>query len=368
VDLEFAPDGSLYVVDWHNTLVGHMQHNARDPLRDHVHGRIYRVTYPSRPLVKPAKIEGASIEALLDNLKLPEYRSRYRTKRELRGRDKNEVFNKLQLWLKNLDKKDANYERYQLEGLWVSWGINKIDEKLVNTLLKSKNEKVRAAAVQAVRHNVDKIKNAPDIIVQAANDKSGRVRMEALTAGTWLPKPIRETVLKNIEKQPKDDLLNSIYAHIKKPSKEIANNNLAKPIDKTSAEFKKGVEIYTRDGSCATCHQPDGTGLTDSGFPPLAKSDWVTGSSDRLIKIVLHGLYGPIEVNGKQYPGNVPMTPYSTMLSDEEIASVLNYIRNSFGNNTPITITPQKVKEVREATKKQKGFYTPKELLKLHPN
>src|SRR5690554_3188352 len=70
VDMEFAPDGSLYIVDWHNVLIGHMQHNARDPFRDHVHGRIYRVTYPSRPLVTPAKIDGASIPVLLDNLKL----------------------------------------------------------------------------------------------------------------------------------------------------------------------------------------------------------------------------------------------------------------------------------------------------------
>ena len=65
-----------------------MQHNARDPLRDHVHGRIYRITYPSRPLVAPARVFDASIDELLDNLKLPEYRSRYRTKRELRSRDK----------------------------------------------------------------------------------------------------------------------------------------------------------------------------------------------------------------------------------------------------------------------------------------
>ena len=64
VDLEFAPDGSLYVVDWHNALIGHMQHNARDPNRDHVHGRIYRITYPSRPLIKPAKIDGATIPEL----------------------------------------------------------------------------------------------------------------------------------------------------------------------------------------------------------------------------------------------------------------------------------------------------------------
>jgi hypothetical protein len=69
VDLEFAPDGSLYVIDWHNVLIGHMQHNARDPLRDHVHGRIYRITYPSRPLVKPVPVAGAPIETLLNNLK-----------------------------------------------------------------------------------------------------------------------------------------------------------------------------------------------------------------------------------------------------------------------------------------------------------
>ncbi len=367
VDMEFAPDGSLYLADWHNTLIGHMQHNARDPLRDHVHGRIYRITYPSRPLVTPAKVNGASIETLLNNLKLTEYRSRYRTRRELRGRDKNDVFNKLQIWLKNLDKKDANSERYQLEGLWVSWGINKIDENLLQTLLKSKDERVRAAAVEVLRFNMDKIKNAKEMIVQAANDKSGRVRMEALVASTWLDKPIVEKVLKNVETLPMDNTLRLIHSYVKKPSQDFKDPNQVKPLDKKSDIYVKGMEIYNREGFCGTCHQPDGMGLEESGFPPLAKSKWVTGSTDRLIKIVLHGLYGPMEVNGKQYAGIVPMTPYSTMLSDQEIASVLNYVRNSFGNTSPIIITAEKVKAVREATKKQKGFFSPKDLLKLHP-
>ncbi|HLL94565.1 MAG TPA: PVC-type heme-binding CxxCH protein, partial [Spirosoma sp.] len=102
VDMEFAPDGSLYIIDWHNILIGHMQHNARDPLRDHSRGRVYRITYPSRPLVKPAQVDGASIETLLDNLKLPEYRTRYRTQRELRGRDVNQVLGKLNKWVASL--------------------------------------------------------------------------------------------------------------------------------------------------------------------------------------------------------------------------------------------------------------------------
>ena len=86
VDLEFAPDGSLYLIDWQNPLIGHMQHSARDPNRDHSHGRVYRITYPALPLVKPAKIAGATIPEPLENLKLPEYRSRYCSQRELRGR------------------------------------------------------------------------------------------------------------------------------------------------------------------------------------------------------------------------------------------------------------------------------------------
>ena len=79
-------------------------------------------------------------------------------------------------------------------------------------------------------------------------------------------------------------------------------------------------------------------------------------------------MYGPMEVNGKKYPGNVPMTPYGGMLNDEEVAAILNYVRNSFGNSAPELITPDNIKDVRNKTKKQKGFYTPQELLKLHPD
>ncbi|MEO0416499.1 MAG: PVC-type heme-binding CxxCH protein, partial [Verrucomicrobiota bacterium] len=131
-DLEFAPDGSLYIVDWHNALIGHMQHNARDPNRDHSHGRIYRITYPSRPLVKPAKIHGASISQLLENLKLHEYRSRYRTRRELRGRDADAVASAAVAWAA-----EQTDERHRLEALWVTWGADKVNYQLLGELLLS---------------------------------------------------------------------------------------------------------------------------------------------------------------------------------------------------------------------------------------
>ena len=85
VDAEIGPDGALYFIDWHNPIIGHMQHNLRDTSRDTLHGRVYRVTYPGRPLLKPAKIAGEPIPQLLDLLKEPEDRVRYRAKIELSG-------------------------------------------------------------------------------------------------------------------------------------------------------------------------------------------------------------------------------------------------------------------------------------------
>jgi mono/diheme cytochrome c family protein len=98
----------------------------------------------------------------------------------------------------------------------------------------------------------------------------------------------------------------------------------------------------------------------------LAGSSWVTHSEERLIKLTLNGLMGPLEVNGVKYPGLVPMTPFGGMLSDTEISAVLTYARNSFGNQAP-AVSAEKVKAVRDATKGKVGFYSPEELLKDHP-
>ena len=77
-------------------------------------------------------------------------------------------------------------------------------------------------------------------------------------------------------------------------------------------------------------------------------------------------MQGPIEIDGKKYPGQVPMTPFEGLLNDEDVAAVLTYVRNSFGNKAS-PVSPEKVKEVRAAIKNKKGFYTPDDLLKEHP-
>ncbi|MGY8719480.1 MAG: c-type cytochrome, partial [Verrucomicrobiia bacterium] len=109
-----------------------------------------------------------------------------------------------------------------------------------------------------------------------------------------------------------------------------------------------------------------GKGLPDVGFPPLAGTKWALGDPDRLIKLTLNGLFGPIEVLGKDYPGVVPMTPFGGLLKDDELAAVLTYVRNAFGNKAS-PIKPNQIKKVRDSIADHPGMYNPAELLKEHP-
>ena len=372
VEMEFAPDGSLYIVDWHNVLIGHMQHNARDPLRDHVHGRIYRITYPSRPLVKPAKIDGASIEQLFENLKLPEYRTRYRTRRELRGRNVEEVLTTMKTWVSNLDTSDPNYDHNRLEALWVSWGMNKVDANLLEALLKSDDHKVRAAAVRVVRYMGHQLNNAIDLLKIAASDTHGRVRLEAITAASWLPRSQGMEILEVARKHPLDEWMQDSFNFAETRltgnfSEKADEKILASHLKEAELEvFAKGKKIYETEGYCITCHQEGGSGLQKAGYPTLVGQEWVLGDEERLIKLALHGLYGPLNIMGNHYEGQVPMMAFKGLLKDDEIAAVLTYARNAFGNKASV-INAEQVKQVREATKDRNGFYTPEELLKEHP-
>ena len=103
-------------------------------------------------------------------------------------------------------------------------------------------------------------------------------------------------------------------------------------------------------GTCSTCHQESGQGLADV-FPPLAKSDFLSSNPARAIGVVLNGLTGPVTVNGKQFDSVMP--PMS-QLNDDEIANILTYVLNSWGNNGS-AITAAQVAEVRAKTKRPEG-------------
>ena len=186
VDVQFAPDGSLYVVDWHNALIGHLQHNLRDPSRDHSHGRIWRITHKDRPLLEPAKIDGQPISALLELLKVPEDRTRYRAKRELAARDSDEVVTALDAWTKSLSKSDPDYEHHLLEALWMYQTHNRMDDQLLERMLAAKDHRARAAATRVLSFVLDEVPNHYELLEKCINDDHPRVRLEAVRAVSFL--------------------------------------------------------------------------------------------------------------------------------------------------------------------------------------
>lgn len=109
-----------------------------------------------------------------------------------------------------------------------------------------------------------------------------------------------------------------------------------------------GQRLFMSGGACNTCHQPTGLGIPGI-YPPLAGSEWVNGTQDRMIRIVLTGLKGPITVKGKQFGAAVmpAFGPHQFNWSDDKIADVISYVRQAWGNHGG-PVTPEQVSAIRQ--------------------
>jgi azurin/glucose/arabinose dehydrogenase len=183
--ISVAPDGSLYFMDWHKPLIGHLQHHLRDPNREMAHGRIYRLTFEGMPLLTAPKIAGEPVEKLLDLLKEPENNTRERAKIELGGRDTAQVMAAVDNWVAGLDKKEPTYEHNLLEALWVKQYHNVVDEALLKRVLQSPDYHARTQGVRVLCYWRDRIKDPLPLLKIAANDESPRVRLEAVRAASF---------------------------------------------------------------------------------------------------------------------------------------------------------------------------------------
>jgi mono/diheme cytochrome c family protein len=108
--------------------------------------------------------------------------------------------------------------------------------------------------------------------------------------------------------------------------------------------YRKGRDQY--NVSCGACHQADGKGLLNMA-PTLANSDWVTGDARRLIGVAVHGLMGPIKVNGEDVTGVPPVMPAHGFMKDEQLASILTYVRNAWGNRSD-AVLPEDIARYRK--------------------
>ena len=112
---------------------------------------------------------------------------------------------------------------------------------------------------------------------------------------------------------------------------------------------------------CATCHQPTGQGIPGV-YPPLAGSEWAQGDEERIIRIVLHGLNGPITVEGKDFSN--AMAALGGVLKDEQIANALTYVRQEWGNKAP-EVKAETVARIRGEVGNRSAPWTSAELLKI---
>lgn len=124
------------------------------------------------------------------------------------------------------------------------------------------------------------------------------------------------------------------------------------------ARFNMGKGLYVV--TCSACHQPHGNGQ-EALAPPLAGSEWVLGPVSRIARIALQGARGPMTIKGK--PFELEMPPLN-ILDDDQIASVLTYIRREWGNNAA-PVEPETVANIRAETKDRFEPWTEAELLKI---
>ena len=128
----------------------------------------------------------------------------------------------------------------------------------------------------------------------------------------------------------------------KKPAAKAPASKAAAGV--SAGVLAQGKSLYAQN--CLSCHQADGGGV-DGLNPPLGKTDYVLGDKPRLIKVLLNGLQG-VDINGEEYHNVMPAQDH---LTDQQMAAVLTYVRNAFGNKAS-GITAAEVQAVRAASKK----------------
>ncbi|MCA9028685.1 MAG: hypothetical protein KDA86_26000 [Planctomycetaceae bacterium] len=251
-DIEVGGDGALYISDWHNVLIGHMQHNMRDPNRDHEHGRIYRVTAKGRDLLTPPKMRGKSVAEVCDSFLTAENSTRYRARIELSGRPSAEVLRDVNAWGAKRDVNDPIDAQALLECLWVHEEQRVPNGELVQTVFEAEEPRVRAACIRTLGHwgtLVDDSISLP-LLTRASQDDSALVRTEAVKASLSFSDASAAAIWSDVAARPRDPELDTVlnYAEGQIDVDDIIKQTLAK-----GKPLASGVKEYVlQHGSVET--------------------------------------------------------------------------------------------------------------------
>jgi mono/diheme cytochrome c family protein len=317
-----------------------------------------------------------SAKELLDQLHSPERWTRYQAKRLLFDMPDGEVLPSADAWVASLSPQTPDYERLLLEVTGVFEAHEAARPALLEKLNAAKDPRVRAYAARVTGAWADALPDALEWLKARVRDENPRVRLESVVAASYIPRPESVRIVTMALESNRDAFLDYAMRQTARalqrhwaPALVSSGTALAGNAEQMAylkniagapaARVPAGLAVY--EAACLACHQPGGKGL-QGVYPPLAGSDWVKGDASRLIKIILHGLSGPLRVAGQVYgdSNSVPM-PGMAGLSDEQIAEVLTYIRAEFGSGAS-AVTSAEVRAVRGVTASRKKPWTAAEL------
>lgn len=368
-----GPDGCFYIVDMYHGIIQESEWTTPDSYLGKViaekelyknkgMGRIYRIVHDNfkRDARKPNMLNESSSN-LLNHLNHPNGWWRDNAQQLLIIRNDKSVVPDL--------KKIATGEKVlgeignhlaRIHALWTLEGLDAMDKKTLFQAFEDTSAAVRKTAVWISEQFIQK--NDIDMIRKLAslqNDPNPDVRIQLmLSMRSNKAAPAQAIINALINNNSNNQLMQ--FSHTMFKQTQTALEAEKKRTQNLSAADRKlvtkGATIFKQ--LCAACHGPDGRGVTIGGkaapAPPLAGSPRVKGDKILNIQLLLYGLKGPVD--GKTYPDKMPAMGGNT---DEWIASVLSYIRNSgdLGNGASV-VTPDEVKEVRAATPNMKEGFT----------
>ncbi|MAG93624.1 MAG: dehydrogenase [Planctomycetaceae bacterium] len=207
VDLKMGPDGAVYILDWYNPLIGHMQHSFRDERRDSTHGRVWRVTYKGRPLVKKPKLIGVPLAEVVSHLRDPEDWTRYQVRRVLYNANPDDAAAAISSFATALDPAEAGYDHARMEALWAFQTIGKVNTHLLRDLLKAKHPLARSGALRVLRYWHAEFPDRLELLATAVQDEHPRVRLEAVLTAGFVPNPEAMKIAVRVIDRPMDRFL-----------------------------------------------------------------------------------------------------------------------------------------------------------------
>ncbi|QGJ70576.1 L-sorbosone dehydrogenase [Planctomycetales bacterium 10988] len=208
IDVQQGPDGAIYVADWYSPIIQHGEVDFRDPRRDKIRGRIWRLTYADRETVKNPNLPELSTADLVARLSSDEPWERKMAKRALVARPQEEVKSALQTAYEQLASIEQVTDRQKLELAWTAASQRLLTNAQIEELMACKDGRVRAAAVRLLG---DRAGAEPDFVLQqltsAVEDPFARVRLEAVRALALIERPQSLDVALNALDHPMDEFL-----------------------------------------------------------------------------------------------------------------------------------------------------------------